>query len=122
MEFHKKDAIYLQIADLMSERILRGTWPENKRIPSVRELAVNLEVNPNTVMRTYAYLQEHEIIFNKRGIGYFVAADGQQATRQLLKSDFVCNELPRVFNTLELLDLDFDELYALYQAYQEANK
>ena len=60
MEFHKKDAIYLQIADLMCERILRGTWPENERIPSVRELAVSLEVNPNTVMRTYAYLQEHD--------------------------------------------------------------
>lgn len=122
MEFHKKDAIYLQIADLMCERILRGTWPENERIPSVRELAVTLEVNPNTVMRTYAYLQESEIIFNKRGIGYFVAEDGRQATRRLLKSNFVRNELPRVFNTLELLGLDFEELYALFQAYQEENK
>ena len=122
MEFHKKNAIYLQIADLMCERILRGTWPENERIPSVRELAVTLEVNPNTVMRTYAYLQENEIIFNKRGIGYFVAEDGRQATRRLLKSNFVRNELPRVFNTLELLGLDFEELYALFQAYQEENK
>ena len=122
MEFQKKDAIYLQIADLMCERILRGTWPENERIPSVRELAVTLEVNPNTVMRTYAYLQESEIIFNKRGIGYFVAEDGRQATRRLLKSNFVRNELPRVFNTLELLGLDFEELYALFQAYQEENK
>ncbi|MCG6910581.1 MAG: GntR family transcriptional regulator [Deltaproteobacteria bacterium] len=121
MEFKKKDAIYLQIADLMCERILRGTWPENERIPSVRELAVDMEVNPNTVMRTYTYLQEHAIIFNKRGIGYFVAADGRQATRRLLKCNFVRSELPRVFNTLELLDLDFDELYALYREYREAN-
>ena len=122
MEFHKKDAIYLQIAGLMCERILRDTWPENDRIPSVRELAVNMEVNPNTVMRTYAYLQDHGIIFKKRGIGYFVAAEGRKATRRLLKSNFVRNELPRVFKTLDLLNLDFDELYSLYREYQEENK
>ncbi|MEX1302542.1 MAG: GntR family transcriptional regulator, partial [Desulfotignum sp.] len=81
MEFQKKDAIYLQIADLMCERILLEDWQENNRIPSVREMAVDLEVNPNTVMRAYAFLQQQGIIFNKRGIGYFVAPDGLKTTR-----------------------------------------
>ena len=119
MEFRKKDAIYLQIADLMCERILRRDWPENDRIPAVRELAVDLEVNPNTVMRAYAYLQDQDIIYNKRGIGYFVAADGTRTTRRLMKSNFVRNDLPHVFKTLKLLDMDFDEIHSLYREFQE---
>jgi len=122
MEFQKKDAIYLQIADLMCERILRRDWPENERIPSVRELAVDLEVNPNTVMRTYAYLQDQSIIYNKRGIGYFVAPDGREATRKLLKSAFVRTDLPHVFKMLKLLDMDIDELRSLYRSFQEDKK
>ena len=122
MEFQKKDAIYLQIADLMCERILRRDWPENERIPSVRELAVDLEVNPNTVMRTYAYLQDQGIIYNKRGIGYFVSPDGISATRKLLKSTFVRTDLPHVFKMLKLLDMDIDELRSLYRSFQEDKK
>ena len=122
MEFQKKDAIYLQIADLMCERILCGQWQQNGRIPSVRELAVDLEVNPNTVMRAYAYMQDQRIIFMKRGIGYFVAADGRQTTRGLMRSNFVRNDLPRVFRTLELLEIDLTELRSLFQAFKENNQ
>ncbi len=118
MEFEKKDAIYLQIADLICERILRRNWAEDDRIPSVRELAVDLEVNPNTVIRAYSYLQDLGIIYNKRGIGYFVAADGMKATRTLVKSNFVRNDLPHVFKTLNLLEMDFDELHSLYQDFR----
>ena len=119
MEFQKKDAIYLQIADLMCERILTRDWPENERIPSVRELAVDLEVNPNTVMRAYAYLQDREIIYNKRGIGYFVAQKGMHITRGLLKSNFIRVDLPHVFKTLDLLDMNLDELEELYRVFKE---
>ena len=119
MDFEKKDAIYLQIADLMCERILLQEWAEDNRIPSVRELAVNLEVNPNTVMRAYAFLQDQGIIFNKRGIGYFVSPDGLQITRKLFRSNFVRNELPQLCRTLKLLDMDFEEFYSLYKNYQE---
>jgi len=119
MEFQRKDAIYLQIADLMCERILRRDWPEDDRIPSVRELAVDLEVNPNTVMRAYAYLQDQGIIYNKRGIGYFVAVDGLQTTRRLMKSNFVRDDLPHVFKTLNLLEMGFDEIRVLYKEFQE---
>ena len=103
----------------MCERILARYWPENERIPSVRELAVDLEVNPNTVMRAYAYLQDQEIIYNKRGIGYFVAQDGVHVTRALLKSNFVRDDLPHVFKTLDLLEMNFDELGTLYSIFKE---
>jgi len=122
MEFIKKNAIYLQIADLMCERILLKGWQENNRIPSVRELAVDMEVNPNTMMRAYAFLQDQGIIFNKRGIGYFVSPDGLQITRKLFRSSFVRNDLPQLCRTLRLLDMDFKEFYSLYKAYQEKEK
>jgi len=118
MEFHKKDAIYLQIADIICEKILTRQWPEGEKIPSVRDMAVSIEVNPNTVMRAYAHLQAKEIIFNKRGIGYFVADNAYQTTRTLMKSNFVKNELPHVFNTMELLDMDLDELADLFKQYR----
>ena len=74
MEFRETQSIYLQIADYVCEKILLKEWPPGERIPSVRELAIQLEVNPNTVMRTYEFLQNESIIFNQRGIGFFAAA------------------------------------------------
>ena len=119
MEFRKRDAIYLQIADIMCENILTKNWVEKERIPSVREMAVNLEVNPNTVMRAYAYLQDKEVIYNKRGIGYFVANDACRKTVELMKSNFIKNDLPYVFKTMRLLNMDFDELQTLNKKYLE---
>jgi DNA-binding transcriptional regulator YhcF (GntR family) len=115
MEFRKRDAIYLQIADIMCENILTKNWIENNRIPSVREMAVSLEVNPNTVMRAYAYLQDKQIIYNKRGIGYFVAKEAYRETVRLMKSNFIKNDLPHLFKTMRLLDMEFEELQTLYR-------
>ena len=119
MEFRKRDSIYLQIADIMCENVLTENWAVNERIPSVREMAVSLEVNPNTVMRAYGYLQDKEIIYNKRGIGYFVANDAYQKTVELMKSNFIKNDLPDVFKTMRLLNMDFDELQDLNKKHLE---
>ncbi len=119
MEFKDKQAIYLQIADYICEQILLGKWPPGERIPSVRDLAAMMEVNPNTVMRTYDFLQNKEVIFNKRGIGY--SAD-DQANEKILayrKERFLTNELPEVFKNLYLLDIGIDELHGLYQKFIE---
>lgn len=119
MEFKDKQAIYLQIADYICEQILLGKWPPGERIPSVRDLASMMEVNPNTVMRTYDFLQTKEIIFNKRGIGY--STDDQANARILAyrKERFLNNDLPEVFKNLYLLDIGIDELQGLYQKFIE---
>ena len=119
MEFRKKDAIYLQIADILCENILTKNWIGNNRIPSVREMAVSLEVNPNTVMRAYAYLQDKQVIYNKRGIGYFVAKEAYRETVRLMKSTFIKNDLPHLFKTMRLLNMDFEELQTLYKKHLE---
>lgn len=119
MEFHKKDPIFLQIVEMVCEKVLTRTWLEGDKIPSVRELAVSIEVNPNTVMRSYTYLQERGIIQNKRGIGYFVAEHAYEDTQELMKSNFIKNDLPMFFKTVMLLEMDFDELKERFLKFKE---
>jgi GntR family transcriptional regulator len=119
MEFKDKQAIYLQIADYICEQILLGKWPPGERIPSVRDLAAMIEVNPNTVMRTYDFLQGKEIIFNKRGIGY--SAD-EYASKKILdykKERFLATELPEFFKNIYLLSIDMDDLRTRYEKFVE---
>jgi DNA-binding transcriptional regulator YhcF (GntR family) len=117
MDFKDDQAIYLQIADLICENILLEKWNSGDRIPSVREMAVNIEVNPNTVMKTFNYLQDKGIIFNKRGIGYFVADDGFDKTKALRKDNFISSELPKIFKAMELLNLTLEDVNRYYQQY-----
>lgn len=119
MQFASGQSIYLQISDYICEKILRRDWDEGDRIPSVREMAVSVEVNPNTVARAYAVLQEEGIIHNRRGIGYFVAPDGREATAAMKRREFVRDELPRVFRTMTLLDMSIEELQRRYEQYLE---
>jgi GntR family transcriptional regulator len=122
MEFRDSQAIYLQIADLVCENILGGRWKEGDRVPSIRELSAMIEVNPNTVVRSYALLQEQQIIHNQRGIGYFVAAEAHGRTVELKRKSFVNRQLPPVFRTMELLGLDFEDLKALHKDYKNNTK
>ncbi len=112
MIFNNDRAIYLQIADYFFEQILNKQFVADSRILSVRELAVQLEVNPNTVMRTYQYLQEMNIIYNKRGIGYFVSATAFDIVKAKRKKDFIEKEVPKFFKTMELLGISIEELRA----------
>src|SRR6056297_251629 len=109
MEFRENQAIYLQIADIIIENILLKKWPEGERIPSVREMAVQLEVNPNTVARTFNFLQEKEIIFNKRGIGYFVGVNGYERAKAVKKEEFIKHDVPAFFRKMELMEMSLEE-------------
>jgi GntR family transcriptional regulator len=110
MEFRDNKAIYLQIAEFICERILLKQWAVGDKIPSVRELAVQLEVNPNTVARTVEFLQQKDIIFTKRGMGYFVSDEAVEKVMAFKKDDFLQNDLPLFFKNIQLLGIDFEEL------------
>ena len=117
MDFHNKKAIYLQIADYFYDSILRKKMKAGERIPSVRDLAVQTEVNPNTVMRTYTYLQDKEIIFNKRGIGYFIAEEAYDKSLDFKRNEFIKEELPSVFKTMQALNMDMSDIQKFYDSY-----
>ena len=110
MEFSEPKGIYLQIADQIRERILRGEWRTGERIPSIRELAVELGVNPNTVTKSYQKLLERELISNQRGRGYFVSENAAERTLNEMKEEFMRDELPRIIGAMRLLGIGMDEI------------
>ena len=118
MEFQENNkAIYLQLADKICDDILQHTLPENERIPSVREFAAVVQVNANTVMRTYDHLQQSGIIYNKRGIGYFVSPEASDLIKKLRMDQFLNNDVNLIFRQLQLLGITPDELYHISSQY-----
>jgi len=110
-------SIFIQIADRICDRVLSGAYRPDDRIPSVRELSTEMEVNPNTVMRSFERLQNHGIIYNKRGIGYFISPEARPKIREMRHTYFVDHVLPFVFKEMALLDVGFDELTKTYTNY-----
>jgi len=106
MDFNSNRPIYLQICDEICEKILSEAYAPEDRIPSVREYGAGIGVNPNTVMRSYEKLTLDEIIYNKRGIGYFVSADAKEKVHQQQKKDFLENDLPLIIKKMKLLGID----------------
>ena len=118
MDFKDNQPIYMQIIDWICDRILRSQWSSDERIPSVRELGMQLAVNPNTVMRAYDKLQSENIIYNRRGIGYFVGSEARGKIHSRMRADFMNDELCRIFGRMELLSVTMDEVAALYKEYK----
>lgn len=110
MEFKNSKSISVQIADDISEKVLSGALPVGEKIPSVRELAAEMGVNPNTIVRSYSELQMKEIIENQRGIGYFVTDKAVQIINDWKKKEFFETELPDFKKKVEVLNISFDEL------------
>lgn len=106
MEFNTNKSIYLQICDNICEKILSGELQPEARIPSVREYGADIGVNPNTVMRSYEKLTNEGIIFNRRGIGYFISPDAQKTVLEAQRQDFIENELPQILKRMKLLGID----------------
>ena len=106
MNFSPQKPIYLQICDSISERIISGELKAEERIPSVREYGSEIGVNPNTMMRCYEKLTADGIIYNKRGIGYFVAADAPGTILAAQRREFLEKEVPAIRRRMKLLGLD----------------
>lgn len=117
MEFEGNDAIYLQIAERLCDQILASTWLPSQRLPSVRELAVSIEVNPNTVVRSFNHLEYQKIIFKKRGIGFFVAKDAVTHILQRRTQDFQARKAPEFFSLMRQLNLELDDLIPLFEKF-----
>ncbi len=117
MNFKDDKAIYLQLAEYFFDGILNQRLKAEDRIQSIRDFAFETEVNPNTVMRTYKHLQDNNIIYNKRGIGYFIAEDAYTITHKMKKEIFINQQLPELFKTIKYLNISFSEIEQLYQNY-----
>ena len=114
MDFNGHKPIYLQIYDNVCERILSGEFRSGDRVMSVRELGVELGVNPNTVMRAFERLQMKEIIATKRGIGFYVCEDAKEKILSEQKKEFLETELPEFFKKIKLYGIKIEEINELY--------
>lgn len=122
MDFHRNKPIYLQIVDVISQKILSKEWKEGTKIPTVKELAKELEVNHNTLMRSLELLQAEEILASKRGIGIFLTKDSYQNALNLMRRTFYETQVPEFFSTMNSLKITLGELIDLYKSNKKANE
>lgn len=110
MEFDSNRPIYLQIADSICDRVLSGELKAEDRIPSVREYGASIGVNPNTVARSYERLTALGVIYQQRGIGFFVAEKAKDVILNDARGRFFSEELPRFAERARLLGITPDEI------------
>jgi len=121
MDFRENPAIYLQIAEYACEQILLKEWSLGSKIISIRDLAVMMEVNPNTVQRAYDFLQQREIIANKRGVGYFVDGGAMEKVIAFKKEQFLQHQLPVFLRSMYLLKIEVAEIEMRYKTFIDEN-
>lgn len=111
----KGKPVYVQIAERLMES-LRDAGADT-RVPSVREYAATMEVNINTVMRSYELLERRGMVYNRRGVGFFVSPDASSRIAGYFSEEFFDKELPRFFARMKKLGVSPDKLQSLYQNY-----
>ncbi len=121
MEFDNPKGIYQQIAEQVQDSIAIGEWPAGEKIPSLREFAVLVGVNPNTVARGYQTLLDEKIIENRRGIGYFVMQDAKEKIVKKMKKKFIEEEMPKLFCSMDKLGIRIEECIEYYKRHIDAN-
>lgn len=110
MEFDNSKPIYIQIADNICDRILKGEFLPDERIPSVREWGAGIGVNPNTVARSYELLTDRGVISNRRGLGFFVGTDAIDRILDNERRKFMENELPTIMERAKLLGINLKDI------------
>lgn len=118
MNFKDNTPIYLQVADAITDDIISGRYTEDGRIPSARDFAVEVEVNVNTVVHSYDYLQSNEIIYNKRGLGYFVSSGAKTNIMKVRRSIFLEEDIKNFFRTIDTLGISLKDIESIYKKYK----
>ncbi len=122
MQFNESKPIYLQLVDYFLDQIINGKFNPGDRVPSVRALAAQAQVTPNTVNRAYQILFDKGIIYQKRGLGYFLNQDAPLLARQIKRQQFISEILPLVFKEMQVLGISVDELSELFNQYSQNSK
>lgn len=119
-EFDPNRPIYLQIIEEIKKRAVRGVYPLGEKLPSVREMAQNMGVNPNTMARAYSELERGGFVFTRRGQGSFVteAFDLVEAERGQLADAAV----ERFVSEIRELALDATQVSQLLERIKEGLK
>lgn len=116
MIYHNERAIFVRIAERICDDILAGKYAEESRVPSVRELAAEYEVNTNTALRAFDILQRDGILAQQRGIGMLVERGARRRIRAARRKAFLEQDMPDFFRRLRLLGMNIDDVVKAWQA------
>ncbi len=116
MDFKTNKPIYQQIIDYCFNKILAQEWVEEEKVPSVRELAMELSVNTHTVLKAYEYLQTEDIIYAKRGLGFFLATNATAHVNTVRREEFYETTLRELFNEMDRLQISINDIVEHYNS------
>lgn len=109
-EWQEHEPIYIQLAQLVLDRIIRGTLAEGEAAPSVRQVASQERINPLTVSRAYQTLVDDGLLEKRRGLGMFVSAGARDRAISNERQRFLEELWPQIEAKIQLLGLSADEL------------
>lgn len=116
MQFDSKIPIYIQIIDFIKKDIIKGKLKPGEKLPSIRDISIELKVNPNTIQRVYQELERENITYTLRGTGTFVSQDEntviilkKEMSRELVNG-FISSMKDIGFNENEIIDALKDKL------------
>jgi len=109
-QWNDKQPIYLQLKELVKNRILTGDLQAGDTLPSVRQVAAEYQVNPITVSKAWQALAEENLVEKKRGLGMFVMPQARRLLEQREKALFVENEWPLTLQRIQDLGIDVEPL------------
>ncbi len=111
-QWNDKQPIYLQLKELVKNRILTGALQAGDALPSVRQVAAEYQINPITVSKAWQMLAEEQLVEKRRGLGMFVTANAQQRLKQREKELFLQQEWPEILQRIHDLGIDIEPLVA----------
>ena len=109
-DFHSAQPIFVQIRQRLTEMILRGAVPEGEALPSVRQIAAELSVNPLTVTKAFEALVDIGVVEKRRGLGMFVTAGARAQLLTHEREKFLKDDWPRIKAQIAALQLDLKSL------------
>lgn len=109
-EWKEDQPIYRQLRDKVAEAILKGSLQEGDALPSVRNIAVEMQINPLTASKAYQELVAEELVEKRRGLGMFVIAGAKDRLLSAERKQFLDEEWPSMVARIKSLGLDIEEL------------
>jgi len=106
--FESDRPIYIQLVEKMKIAIISGKYKPGDRLPSVRDFAIEIKANPNTVQRSYSELEEEGLVITQRTNGKFVTEDKSLINK--LREEIAKKNLEKFIDNMTQLGFTQDEI------------
>lgn len=108
--FDEGQPIFQQIAEIIEDDILNGTYSEDDQIMSIAQFASTFQVNPATAVKGVALLVNEEILYKKRGLGMYVSADAKEKIKDKRRERFYSELVLKLLEEAEKLELTTEDV------------